>query len=102
MRILAIYRHYWPDSTPYARILRTLLEHLAATGHQTAVFTGQPSYNGVRHPRQPWRETLNSVEVERVFLLPERKSRRLARVLNWTYFLARAILHATVGRRYDL
>lgn len=102
MRILAIYRHYWPDSTPYARILRTLLEHLAAAGHQTAVFTAQPGYNGVRHLRQPWRETLNSVDVQRVFLLPERKSRRLGRAINWIYFLIRAILHSAIGRRYDL
>jgi glycosyltransferase involved in cell wall biosynthesis len=102
MRILAIYRHYWPDSTPYARILRSLLEHLAAAGHQTAVFTGQPGYNGVRQLQQPWRETLNAVDVHRVFLLPERKNRRFARALNWIYFLVRAVLHAAMGRRYDL
>jgi glycosyltransferase involved in cell wall biosynthesis len=102
MRILAIYRHYWPDSTPYARILRTILEHLAAAGHETAVFTAQPRYNGVRHLQQPWRETLHGVDVRRVRLVPERKRSRVGRALNWVLFLARAVVHAVMGQRYDV
>ncbi len=102
MRILAIYRHYWPDSTPYARILRTILEHLTATGHQTAVFTAQPSYNGVRHLQQPWRETLHGVEVRRARLIADRKRWRVARAIDWAYFLLLAVIHAVMGPRCDV
>jgi glycosyltransferase involved in cell wall biosynthesis len=102
MRILAIYRHYWPDAAPYARILRTIVEHCAAEGHETAVFTAQPTYNDVRHPRQPWREKLGGVEVRRIRLLPERKEWRVVRAINFLLFLTRAVLHAVFGRRYDL
>ena len=102
MRILAIYRHYWPDSTPHARILRAILEHLAAAGHQTAVFTAQPGYNGVRHLQRARREALQGVEVRRVQLIAGRIRWRFARLLDWTYFLLRAVLHALTGPRCDV
>ncbi|HEY3392510.1 MAG TPA: glycosyltransferase family 4 protein [Lacipirellulaceae bacterium] len=102
MRILAIYRHYWPDTPPYARILRSILEHLAAGDHETTVYAAQPSYNDIRQPPQPWRENVGGVEIRRIRLLPERKQRRLARAINAMYFSLRAVLHAVVGRRYDL
>ena len=102
MKILAIYRHYWPDTPPYARILRSILEHLAASGHETTVYAAQPSYNDVRQPPQPWRENVGGVEIRRVRLLPERKRWRVARAINAIYFSLRAVLHAVVGQRYDL
>jgi colanic acid biosynthesis glycosyl transferase WcaI len=102
MRILAIYRHYWPDTPPYARILRSILEHLSAGGHDTTVYAAQPSYNDIRQPPQPWRENVGGVEIRRIRLLRERKQRRLARAFNALYFSLRAVLHAVVGRRYDL
>jgi glycosyltransferase involved in cell wall biosynthesis len=102
MKILAIYRHYSPDTAPYARILRTIVEHLAERGHETTVFTAQPSYNDVRQPHQQRRETLGGVDVRRIRLLPERKRWRLLRIVNLVYFLCRAVWHAAIARRYDL
>jgi glycosyltransferase involved in cell wall biosynthesis len=102
MRILAIYRHYWPDTPPYARILRSILEHLSDRGHETSVYAAQPSYNDIRQSPQPWRENLGGVEIRRVRLLPERKRWRIARALNSMYFAFRAVLHAVLFRRYDL
>jgi glycosyltransferase involved in cell wall biosynthesis len=102
MRILAIYRHYVPDTAPYARILRTIVEHWAATGNEVTVFTAQPSYNDVRQPCQPWRQTSGGVEVRRVRLLPERKRWRTARALNFAWFLLRAIAHVVFAKKYDL
>ncbi len=102
MKILAIYRHYWPDTPPYARILRSILEHLSESGHETTVYAAQPSYNDIRQPPQPWRENVGGVDIRRVRLLPERKRWRVARAINALYFSLRTVLHAVVGRRYDL
>jgi colanic acid biosynthesis glycosyl transferase WcaI len=102
MRILAIYRHYWPDTPPYARILRSILEHLAINGHETSVYAAQPGYNDIHQAQQPWRETLGGVDIRRIRLLPERKRWRIARAINYAYFSLRSVMHAVVGRRYDL
>jgi glycosyltransferase involved in cell wall biosynthesis len=102
MKILAIYRHYWPDTTPYARILRSILEHLASQGHRVSVLTAQPSYNDIRQSVEPWRESLGRVDVRRLRLLPERKAWRVMRAINFIYFLFRSVLHAVVDGRYDV
>lgn len=102
MKILAIYRHYWPDTTPYARLLRMILERLAEEGHDVSVISAQPSYNNVGVRSSPWNEILGGVNIRRVGLLPERKTWRLARVLNACLFLSRSIAHAIFHRRYDL
>ncbi len=102
MKILAIYRHYWPDATPYARLLRAILEDQVAEGRDATVFTAQPGYNDVDYARQPRRETLGGVEVRRIGLLPERKHLRILRAINYFYFLFRAVLHVLIFRHYDL
>ncbi|WP_197527252.1 glycosyltransferase family 4 protein [Pirellulimonas nuda] len=102
MRILVVYRHYWPDATPYARLSRAIAERLATRGCRVTVLTGQPSYSNARQAPSPWKETLGGVEVKRVRLLPERKRWRLLRGVNFIWFLLRAVAHACVWRRYDL
>ena len=86
MRILAIYRHYWPDATPYARLLKVILEEQIAQGHQVEVLCGQPSYNDIQFERQPWREVVGGVQVRRFALFPERKRFRLLRAFNYSRF----------------
>ena len=101
MKILAIYRYYWPDTTPYARILRSILERLVDDGHQPVVVAGQPAYNDIKHAKQPRREMLDGVEVRRMSLLPERKWLAPLRTLNFLIFLSRAFIHACFNR-YDI
>lgn len=98
MKILAIYRHYWPDVAPYGKLLRILLERFAQEGHEVTVFTAQPSYNDARMPRQPWREVIGGVRVVRTPLLPERKRWIAVRMVNMALFLAAAFLHALTHR----
>lgn len=101
MKILSIYRYYWPDTTPYARILRSILERLSEEGHESVIVTGQPAYNDIKHEKQPARESLGGVDVRRVGLLPERKWMGPLRVLNFVLFLGRGCLHA-LFHRYDV
>ena len=102
MRILAIYRHYWPDATPYARLLRAILEDQAAQDRSVTVFTAQPGYNDIKYTQQPAREMLGGVDVRRIRLLPERKHLRVLRALNYLIFVSRAVLHVLLLRHYDL
>ncbi|MFN2371622.1 MAG: glycosyltransferase family 4 protein [Candidatus Krumholzibacteriia bacterium] len=101
MRILAIYKHYWPDTTPYARILRSILERWAADGHDARVLTAQPGYNDIRQPLQPWRETLGGVQVVRLRIPREVKRSLPRRLASFGVFLARAAWSACTGARPD-
>lgn len=103
MRILAIHRYYWPDTPPYASMLRAIAETLVASGHEVTVFTTQPSYKpGFRIPRQRRDEMLNGVRVRRMGLLPEMKKNMLLRVLNLALFMAGIMAHTVFRRRYDV
>lgn len=102
MKILAIYRHYWPDATPYAHLLKGILEAQHTQGHEVAVFTAQPSYNDVARSRQPTAEVIAGVRVQRVRLLLERKHWRVLRVLNHLLFLLRAIWYCLRNECPDL
>ena len=44
MNILFFYQHFWPDSPPYANMLRAIGGHLQQQGHAVTVLTGEPSY----------------------------------------------------------
>ena len=71
MRILAIYRHYWPDSPPYASMLRIITAHLAAEGHNVTMLTEQPSYKAAdRMASSAPHETQDGVSVRRLSRVP--------------------------------
>lgn len=104
MRILAIYKHFWPDTTPYARILRSMLSEFTLHGHEADVFSAQPSYNGTHLPKQPSSERLGLVSVYRCGLPREQgPARKTNRVINQIFFILKAIYFAiTRKERYDL
>ncbi len=47
MKILFSHRYYYPDTPPYAHMLRVIALHFAAAGHDVRVFAGRPSYRGL-------------------------------------------------------
>ncbi|MEL7430004.1 MAG: hypothetical protein AAFN43_08380, partial [Pseudomonadota bacterium] len=67
MRIVILYRYFWPDAPPYATMLKTIAEGLTKDGHEITVLCGQPSYGaGKDLPHQPARENLHiGVDVRR-------------------------------------
>lgn len=104
MRILAIYRHFWPDTTPYARLLRSMLCEFTVNGHDADVFSAQPSYNGNDLPKQPSSEQIGLVSVYRCGLIREQGiARRFAIAVNQLLFLIKAIYFAIRRKsQYDL
>ena len=44
LRLLLVHRYFWPDTPPYAVMLRAIAAHWAAAGHRVEVLAGQPSY----------------------------------------------------------
>lgn len=102
MKILVIYRHYWPDATSYAWILKAVAERLASDGHEVTVYTAQPSYNDLGLDERPRLETVGGVRIIRQSLPPEKKTRLWTRLLNMVLFLAGSVFHTLRSPRCDL
>lgn len=102
MRVCLIHRYFWPDTPPYASILRSIAGRLASDGHEVTVFSTQPSYNASEDlPRQPRRETMDGFRVVRCRLPGEARRSTISRLLDMLLFSARVFWHVLRGR-YDV
>lgn len=107
MRILVLYRHFWPDSPPYASMLRSIGRTLVEEGHQVAVWAEEPCYKpSDRRLNVPRREILDGVAVERFARLPDCFAPTLMQMIDKLLFVPRLLLKAIVrrtrGASYDL
>ena len=105
MRILAIYRYYWPDTAPYGRILRLILGKLVSNGHSATVFSGFPAYgsSAKKYKKLRCRQMDSGVHIRRVRLFPESRRKPLIRILNYCLFILMAVFYAWRHRKeYDL
>lgn len=99
-RILAIHRYYWPDTPPYASILRSIAERWARDGHKVEVLTTQPSYKSqLKLSRRPSSETINNVRVRRIPLFHEAGRIVGFRIINMMILCFAVFVHAVVRRR---
>src|SRR5882724_9077407 len=101
--ILFITRYYWPELIGSAPFSTDIAEWLASHGRQTTVVSGLPHYPGNevfpayrvgRHRR----ETVHSVEVERLQCGPPRSSSAVSRIANEAEFLLRGLVALASGR----
>jgi glycosyltransferase involved in cell wall biosynthesis len=84
MRIVLIHRYFWPDSPPYAHILRDIAVALGERGHRVTVLTCQPSYDETAAAAPAREQIAASVEVRRFRVLSDRRSSVLKAVnLAW-------------------
>lgn len=103
MRILLIHRYFWPDTPPYAAILRSIGKRLVEEGHEVVVFSSQPSYkSGVVMKKQPSIEDIDGMTVNRVSLFRERNRYVLFRLINMFYFPLRIILFTLLNKKFDI
>lgn len=102
MRIVLIHRYFWPDTPPYAYILRDVAVALGAAGHEVTVLTCQPSYNRSAVGRAPAREQLAPhVVVRRWPVFSDRRSAGL-KVVNLMVFCLRIMLSGLRPGKVDV
>lgn len=82
MKILFTHRYYWPDSPPYAGMLRNLAEAVAGEGHHVHIFASLPSYRGVSKEKVRSRELDGAVNIHRGMILGSERSGLVVRSLN--------------------
>lgn len=102
MKVLLIHRYFWPDTPPYALMLRRIAKQLADDGHDVTVFSTQPSYkDDYAVERQPWSEQIDSFHIIRQRLLKESKKKILARIANMAIFCLAVFFHI-LKNHYDI
>ena len=102
MRVLAIHRYYWPDSPPYASLLRAITATWTDHGHQVDVLTSQPSYKPeLANARRPAVEHLDRTTVRRIAMKPDRSGRG-RQLTNMVRFPLLVAWHVLRGPRYDV
>jgi hypothetical protein len=80
--VVLVHRYFYPDTPPYATILRDIAVTLADAGLAVTVLTCQPSYNRAAAFRAPAHEEMApGLRVRRWPVLPDRSS-WLAKVAN--------------------
>lgn len=101
MKILLVHRYFWPDTPPYAQILRSIAQRWSEDGHQVEILSAQPSYKvllGIR--RLPRVEDAEGVRVHRLSL-PNEANRPFVRALN-AVRLCFAVLYIAIRGRFDV
>lgn len=103
MRVLLIHRYYWPDTPPYAAMLRSISENLLGDGHDVSVLSSQPSYKSSSESmKRNSQEIIDGTVVHRISLLKELNRGFLAKLFNMVYFSFRILLFLLVNRKFDL
>lgn len=101
LKILAVHRYYWPDTPPYASMLRRIVGRWREDGHRVEVLSSQPSYKAeLANRRRPKVERVDGVSVIRLSL-PNEVRRPPVRIVN-ALRLGLAVLWRALSRRYDV
>lgn len=102
MKVLAIHRFYWPDTPPYASMLRTIVRQWVDDGHDVDVLSSQPSYKaGVKSQKQPRKEVVDGANIARLDL-PSEAGKPLVRILNALHLGVAVFWQAVIRKRYEV
>lgn len=100
-RILVAHRYYWPDTPPYASILRRIALKWTQDGHSVDVLSSQPSYKKtIDFEKRPEKETIDHSVIWRLNL-PNEAGRPLIRLINALRFCLALFLKIIFGK-YDV
>lgn len=94
MKIIAVHRYFWPDTPPYASLLRSIAGRWSADGHGVTVLSSPPSYTSSQRVEDvPRSQELDGFTVTRVPALKERGGgwRQLVNLVGFPVTIASAV-----------
>ena len=99
-----LHRYFWPDTPPYAVILKKIAKRLASDGHDVTVLSTQPAYKPeLANKKQPAVEVVDGYRVLRMSLLGSRLlPGAIIAALNMVFFCTRVVWHGLWHRDYQL
>lgn len=103
MKVLLIHRYFWPDTPPYALILKKIATRLAKDNHDVEVLSSQPSYaKDVSIDKQPRKQLIDGYKISRLSLFPGYGSVKIIQKLYMLFFPFKVLFHILKNRNYDL
>ncbi len=99
MKILFTHRFYYPDTAPYALMLRTIAKSFADGENQVHVFASKPSYRTVGAASDLELDT--GVSLSRCWVFQENKANIVTRILNVLIY-STALFLAVLKRKPDV
>ena len=99
MKLLFTHRYYYPDTAPYALMLRSIAKHFAQNGHDVHVFASRLSYRDVENT--PDTDDGDEVSVRRCWVFRENRRNILTRVLNVVLYCS-GLFFAIIRQRPDI
>ena len=106
MKILIIYRYFWPDSPPYASMLRTLASRLVENGHSVEIWCEQPCYKEsdlTKH--SALHEDIDGIKIIRLRRFPFANIALMRKLGSLTFavrILCKSIIARLIGQHYYL
>lgn len=101
-KVIAVHRYYWPDTPPYASMLRSIVTRWSHSGHDVTVMSTQPSYKPAAGiGRRPAVERLDGFTTRRVRLLDD-EAGGLRTLANAVVFPAAVLGRILLARRPDV
>ena len=82
MKILLTHRFFWPDTAPYATLLRAIGARLVAEGHAVSVLSSIPSYRSASGADTARHDMIDGMSVRRVWVIRDEKMHPLRRAAN--------------------
>ena len=97
--VLFFYQHFWPDSTPYANMLRAIGKQLIDKGTTVSILTAQPSYRFADFDRKRLAaESVDGIQVRRLANLPFARAVRPIALVGKVLFPMRALFSLVFDR----
>lgn len=97
LKVTFFYQHFWPDSPPYASMLRSIGEELVRSGHSVNLVTGHPSYKSFDfNSKNKSQENINGIEVVRLRSLPLSNRFSIIKNIQKAIFPVRGFFHLVV------
>jgi len=93
MKILFTHRYFWPDTPPYAAMLRFLTKEISDAGHDVHVFSSMPSYRGRSDEIVPKSQKLDGVSISRGPVFSYERKWFVLRFLNVALYCIALFIH---------
>ena len=91
MKVLFTHRYFWPDTAPYAVMLRSIARSAVRDDQDVHVFASIPSYRDA--PAAPKSETIDGMNIRRTWVFAERRGNFFLRVLNVAIYCVALFFH---------